>query len=247
MEVKMEKERLTKREVVKELNGAMVKRLANNTFEVIYPSGIKVIRYHHTDIITFNKDKSITLNSGGWKTLTTKERINAYSPIRIYQENKVWYVSGNLSDKGVSHTFKDGVTVYPNGRVKGAGPDPKKLLALNKSILKYVNGYIEALINREIPKPSGGDCWGCYMRDEKTGKGITGNDHLLVHMKEKYYVPSLVMNAIEVFPVSIAAKSELGYLLGYHDEHNDWGINLIKFQIRSSLRRYLQRQLGLAG
>jgi hypothetical protein len=33
------------------------------------------------------------LNSGGYRTHTTKKRINQYSPVRIYQKNFEWFLA----------------------------------------------------------------------------------------------------------------------------------------------------------
>ena len=245
----MNRERLTKREVSRELRDAVIKKLGNNTFEIAYPSQVKAIRYHHTDVITYQVNGDIILDSGGWLTPTTKERMNSHLPAqwRINQINKVWYLANNSH----SYTFKDGITIHQDGTVSNTGVDPKELLKLDKRILKYVDGYIKALFDGKIEKPSNGDCWYCGMQDvdskKPLGECIKDQDHIISHFDEKYYVPSLVVNAIEAFPVSIIAKNELGYLLKYHDQTSgEFGIGISKIQIKSSLRRYLRRQLGLA-
>jgi len=246
----MERERLTKREVVTELNGAQVKPLSNNTFEVNYSNGNRAIRYHHTDIITYHSNGDIILNTNGWLTNTTKERFGFLKGYRIIQDNKVWYIAkspnGSWPSKGTWIPFKDGMTIHPDGTIEGASEDPKVLLKLDKSITKYIEGYIKALFDGKINKPGSGDCWGCLMKDVTTGKTVMGNDHLLSHFQERYYVPSLLMNAIEVFPVSIIAKQTIGFYLKYHDQDCSMFQEITKSQVKSSLRRYLRRQLGMA-
>ncbi len=116
----------------------------------------------------------------------------------------------------------------------------------DKQIKKYIEGYIKALFDEKIEKPSNGDCWGCLMKDVTTGKTVMGTDHILSHFEEKYYVPSLLMNAIELFPVSIAAKSSIGYYLKFHDQECKTFDDIARRQVKSSLRRYLRRQLGMA-
>ncbi len=45
----------------------------------VYGQGMEMnVRYHDTVVVSFN-DKQITLNSGGWKTRTTKLRMNQTS------------------------------------------------------------------------------------------------------------------------------------------------------------------------
>lgn len=57
--------------------------------------GIERIRYHDTDVLTFNADGSIILDSGGYETVTTKRRMNEYAPhgFGVHQDKHVWYVS----------------------------------------------------------------------------------------------------------------------------------------------------------
>ena len=54
------------------------------------------IHYHGTIVVEFNHD-TITLNSGGWQTQTTKTRMNQASNqfdlgYSVFQKNYVWYV-----------------------------------------------------------------------------------------------------------------------------------------------------------
>ena len=68
------------------------KKIGNNTFEVIYKDGKRAIRLHTTDIITFVGGRYV-LNTNGWETVTTKDRINKYIPHGyVYQHNFIWYV-----------------------------------------------------------------------------------------------------------------------------------------------------------
>lgn len=52
-----------------------------------------VIRYHGHPIVVLHADNSITLDDCGWRTSTTKERLNLYAPygFGIWQEKFVWY------------------------------------------------------------------------------------------------------------------------------------------------------------
>lgn len=76
-----------------------------------------VIRLHKTDIIRYHPDDSITLNSGGYHTATTKGRINAFlSPkISISQKNNEWFAHTSV----FRTTFYDGIRIYPTGEPFG--------------------------------------------------------------------------------------------------------------------------------
>lgn len=45
------------------------------------------VRLHNTDVVTYHPDGTATLYTGGWMTVTTKDRINAWSPARVSSTN----------------------------------------------------------------------------------------------------------------------------------------------------------------
>lgn len=47
---------------------------------------------HGTAVVTMRVDGLYVLRSGGWRTLTTKQRINSFSPARLYQKNYDWFL-----------------------------------------------------------------------------------------------------------------------------------------------------------
>lgn len=51
-----------------------------------------VVHFYHQSPVAIEKDGKIRLDNCGWKTNSTKERINRYSPIRVFQEDFDWYV-----------------------------------------------------------------------------------------------------------------------------------------------------------
>jgi hypothetical protein len=59
-------------------------------------NGTIVITYHTTPVVAFD-DKTITLNTGGWATVTTKLRMNQASNqfdlgYQVYAKNYYWFV-----------------------------------------------------------------------------------------------------------------------------------------------------------
>lgn len=86
------------------------KPLGNNTRLVSIPIGNKYgIKLHNTIILVIGQDGSYTYNNGGWKTVTTKKRMNQYGPMTIYQRNHIWFVQ-----------FANTVIAYNNGMVSYA-------------------------------------------------------------------------------------------------------------------------------
>jgi hypothetical protein len=207
------------------------------------------VRLVDTDIVTFAPNGDVALNSGGWQTVTTKARINDHLPQgwHLWQEHSVWYLSHGW-ESGDVHVFEDGITIHDGGTVTGDGADPKEIEKLRKQAGRYADAFVTALFEGKVPAPSNGDCWFCLFREVGTGKtwGELGdNSHILGHFDEGYYVPSLLVRAVEVFPISPIAQDVL-HKIWIGESAHDWSGGIARNQIRKSLYRYLKRQLGLA-
>lgn len=50
------------------------------------------VRYHNTDVVIFRPDGLIELYNGGWNTVTTLQKIRAWSPAHLFSVKKQWYV-----------------------------------------------------------------------------------------------------------------------------------------------------------
>jgi hypothetical protein len=82
-------------------------RLGRGNTTVSGEKGLTVITFHWTKIVQFT-DKTITLDSGGWRTATTKTRMNQASiqfglGYQVFQANSAWFVSF----KGKTLDFSD--------------------------------------------------------------------------------------------------------------------------------------------
>lgn len=216
----------TKKEILSDVKKEVKtsKFIDNNTVKIEYTDGTSAIRLHNTDVITFNKDK-IILNSGGWRTKTTKERINQYNGIglNIWQSKGIWTISG--------FDFYDGITFNKEGKLIGKNKtvNIEKIDKLKKKISKFVN-----LITKDnLPLPNSGDCWLCALVDEDNKPmGNDNNDHLMQHIKENYMHGSLIVNAMR----------DAGYSdtqIGFHYQAK------ITDSIKRAVRKYLQKRLIL--
>ena len=61
------------------------------------------VTYHSTDVVTVNQDGSITLNTGGWRSKTTKLRMNQASNqyglgYQVWQKDWEWFVTWQGKD-----------------------------------------------------------------------------------------------------------------------------------------------------
>jgi hypothetical protein len=79
--------------MVKEKRNKDRRKVGNNTYAEILPNGSVGIMLHSTYVVKIHEDGTYTLSNGGWQTSTTKDRINQYSPYRVFQKNFEWFVS----------------------------------------------------------------------------------------------------------------------------------------------------------
>lgn len=224
-----------------------IRKIANNTTARIEGNKV-IIKYHNTDIVELQPD-GVILHDGGYKTFTTKERLNWYLPKNfvINQANFNWILRNYVTQE--EWQYQDGITIFYDGIVTNAGAksESKRIAKINERINKYVTAYVDKLISGKMRAPGNGDCWACLFVDQETGKEVLGNDHLLLHMQERYYVPSLLWNAIKEFPVSIIVHDMI-IMLWNKDEraNNDQLKDITREQATSSLKRYMKRHLNLA-
>ena len=184
-------------------NNESGKPLENNT-RLMQRGDNFAVKLHDTDIVTITPNDTFILNTGGWFTLTTKDRINKYNPIRVYQSNKLWYLGDYDNEQKV--LFFDGIEVDLNGRVLNPKSDKENTKSKQKAkhiteyINNYIKGFVESIEKNGIDDPNYGDCWYCSMvtaEGKPLGDCVSESDHLISHFKEKYYVPSLLLNAIK--------------------------------------------------
>ena len=98
-----------------ELGKRSEKKIGNNTVLRRLSNGDIAIRYHYTDIITINIMDNIKVNTGGWDTSTTIQRLNKLLPDNVHLYKK----KGELFIKGSNGTFEfmDGMIVNQNGDI----------------------------------------------------------------------------------------------------------------------------------
>jgi hypothetical protein len=76
------------------ISGRIVKhrKLENRTWELILDDGTRIIRLFNTNIIVWKPNGDLVLDTGGWNTITTYDRINRYSPVHIWSVKNSLYV-----------------------------------------------------------------------------------------------------------------------------------------------------------
>lgn len=83
-----------------------LKRLSNGEIQLVL---------HDTAVVTWYPCGAIRLDSGGFRTRTTKDRINAYVPsIRIRTVNRHWVI---MTAAHSGRDFEDGMEIDASGRI----------------------------------------------------------------------------------------------------------------------------------
>jgi hypothetical protein len=149
--------------------------------------------------------------------VTTKARINEFSPARVSSNKGIWYVGDTV--------FENGITVDNNGEPVNASTNntdyAKTKRRLDRMVSQYIADFAWDAVTNGLNNPSGGDCWACHFTSENSNDPM-GLDHLLSHIEEKYYVPSLLWNAI--------------CQRGYNDPSLIWHMIQSDLELRSNTR-----------
>lgn len=85
------------------------RKVANHTYMEL-DKGYVAVRLHKTQIVRFYQDNDlISTHTGGWDTVTTRERIGRYSPIKPFIKNGVSF----FLYKSEGYIFERDVILYP--------------------------------------------------------------------------------------------------------------------------------------
>ena len=98
------------------LKGKESRKIGNNTF-VERISDFEIgVRYHRTMIVKMDPTGVLTISTGGWETVTTKDRLNQFLRCRgvsIFQKKGNWYINGTNE----TLPYQDGMQVLSDGHV----------------------------------------------------------------------------------------------------------------------------------
>jgi len=111
------------------------RKIAHNTTLERLDSERIGVRLHATVVVTFYRSGAVVLDSGGWQTVTTKERINRYlAPgLSLFQSAHVWYlqdrrpkflpdgINSDGWDKRYRVEYFDGLLILPDHAVHEHG------------------------------------------------------------------------------------------------------------------------------
>lgn len=211
------------------------KKLGRNTWRYVRADGAECVRLHKTDVACTLKGQT-TLNSGGWRTVTTKDRMNSNrAGWRVFSLNGRWYVSGGPDGERVE--FFDGITLPRDLKRKGKA----KPVTAETATLKQLDKYLAALKRLEkLPEPTGGDCWLCSMFGGTLTPGAKVHDpqHLRDHLAERY-----IFGALIVIAMRWAGRTDhaISYYWREFPKKNSTG----RAAIIRDVRKFFKAQLGI--
>ena len=166
--------------------GTRAKIIARNTFRFTAPDGATVTRLHITDIVRALPRGRYQLDSGGWRTVTTKDRIASAigaAGYRIWANKGSWYVgAGKLDVPAVP--YYDGM-ILPDA-FKHKGKAEKKEAAEQKLRLAVRKFCAKLDGMKELPVPRNGDCWLCCMKDKAGTTRKRGLSARLAYLERSY-------------------------------------------------------------
>jgi len=193
------------------------------------------IQHFDTPILQFFKNGKVIYSTGGWKTKTTKDRLNAYGPLNIYANSGLWWVGDFKNPIGV---YKDGMA-YHNGKLYNTATknEINKYNALKKESMEYMKNFIQAAFNGEVAVDTHADCLYCQMGRFEPQE----TSHVISHIEEGYFVTSMLYHGLKItgtgpFLCSIVRDALVGTI---HENYKD----IAKTTMKSALSKIINRAL----
>ncbi len=146
--------------------------------------------------------------------------------------------------------FKDGISIHSDGRVYDFERSPTKMKNRSKAVKEFATEYLAKLSEGRMEAPSNSDCWYCLFKEVGTGRpmgDLSQSDHMVQHLADEYYVPSIIMNALDELGGSPIDRD---YVVGRFNKVEGEVFHLygiISEKLYRILVRYVGRKVGLGG
>jgi hypothetical protein len=148
------------------------KKLCNNTLLHRIDQDTLAVKLWSTNVITFYRNGNVMLNSGGWETVTTRDRMNSFSGLHVSFSQKGHSVNG-------CYRYQDGITFNGEDCLNGSYIIREALIKLlGKPIVntpKAVEDCIAGLTVKEMEL-----VWKKCKRDHRILAKFCSKDFLLL-------------------------------------------------------------------
>lgn len=214
------------------------RKVDNNTYLERRDNGDIAVKLHNTDVVTYKPNGDVVLNSGGWRTYTTKDRINKFAPIRwLSQERGVWYV---MNWEGVEVGYDDGMVVHPDGTYSGAvnSEDVRANLSEAEKIKRQIRNFVNSITPEQIVaalEDTGGDCLIC----KANAGGCEAS-----HVEEQYFHGTLLYRAVKA-----RGYRDTDFIMSMIYRQAQQGVvdrSFVKDTLARFLRKQMLQPMGLA-
>jgi hypothetical protein len=134
------------------------------------------VKYYNTDVVSFN-DEEIILKTGGYKTKTTKTRMNQTSRqfnlgFNVYQKNWEWYVDVEIVNTPYTYVFVG---------------DTLRIPRQEENNMDYIVGITEQELEFYYNRSTGLSNWSELMEEDKLKVIQEFNDNIrsyLLHLSK---------------------------------------------------------------
>lgn len=205
-------------------------RLAmRNTLDYTDDAGVRRIRLHDTDVLTIFPRGGFVVDTGGWNTMVTRDRLNGFLPAPWSVFTSAARLHLRNRETGEVVPFNQRVEVKANGAIKPDMTEPR----LNK-LRRDLDAYITAWKIEGLPPVSeaGGDPW------ISPQGGKVAENTMLDWIRSRYVFRSLMAYALAYCGIQ---PRGVAMMLDMIDRR---GGKLDRTDLRR-LRRYCRACLGL--
>ena len=119
-------------------------RLANKTYIQMRGSSF-AIRLHNTDIVVIRPNGTYKLNSGGFRTTTTRRRMNHVLPCVVNQKSGLWSIGDSF--------FEDHMVIGQDGEIVGESIPLSRALKTKRMVDRYCNKFISLVLDMCVREP----------------------------------------------------------------------------------------------
>lgn len=227
------------------------RKIANNTYKVRVENEAGdeqaiAIKLHDTNVVTAYPDGSVKLDSGGWKTPTTKSRIDdalQMIGLRLAQVEGLWQLQSHAYNPNFVIAFGDGMVFTNYNLIKPKVLD-NGLLRDEKGMRLQVREYAK-LISQDVPLDNGKegpycDAWDHEDADYDTGEAPAPYDRtdlLMEHIRTGRFCMATIESALDFVGMNSFIRNAVWYGKPF-----DY---LGRERLCEALGRYLCYRLGL--
>ncbi len=199
-------------------------------------------------IIKYPNSKTIKVTSGGDESQKIKNILNKYLPSylksdwKIISEYNQWFLFSKVWNKKI--VFFDNMQVHITELNDIRILQSDYILSMEEiqerktDVQKYARSFIDLFMNHKINLPSSLDCFYCV-------SNIYSTQHLIIHIYEKEYVPSLLLNSINENPSCLLSNQEKTEVINYWIKNIDkLDINLRTLLIKN-LTKYVSLKVSM--